>query len=178
MVFKHQPMARMITHNHPPFITSLDYVAGQGPALVLVASNDNEEIVHRIASRHNDAGGGDLSLIIITVAKSSSENTPQETPSGLPWPDEPSTLPPPGYQKVTYWAEPAASLTYGEKLITRLCNLINDTSFRLVYAPWPFDPDPKLATLALATREAIRRAQQNCMLVLYRMSESGQADYA
>lgn len=171
-------MARMITHNHPPFIASLDYVAGQGPALVLVASNDNEEIGHRIASRHNDAGGGDLSLIIITVAKSSSENTPQETTSGLPWPDEPSTLPPPGYQKVTYWAEPAASLTYGEKLITRLCNLINDTSFRLVYAPWPFDPDPKLATLALATREAIRRAQQNCMLVLYRMSESGQADYA
>lgn len=167
----------MTTFSQPPFTPSLDDVCDQGPALVLVASIKDEELGCIIGNRHQDAAGDGLSLVVITGSRASGHSSPLDPASGQPSVVDFPLLPPPGFRQVAFWAEPLASLAYGEKLITRLCSLINESGFRLVYAPWPFDPDPMRATLALVVREAVRRAQHQCVLVLYRVAEPDQLNH-
>lgn len=68
-------------------------------------------------------------------------------------------------------------LEYGELLISQLCAVLARVCPVLVYAPYFSDQDQSRATLGLAAREAVRRHQEPCFLVIYEVGFPQQPDH-
>ncbi|HPB76635.1 MAG TPA: glycosyltransferase family A protein, partial [Chromatiaceae bacterium] len=167
----------MTTPNHARFTPSPDFVCGHGRTLVLVATSADEELGYSITRCHKDVAGDDITLAVILVGTGSGLITQPDPSSGQPRLAETLTQPPTfDCRRITSRGEPAGSIVYGEELIRRISSSIGDGGYGLVYAPWPFDPDPQRAMLALAARDAVRRLPHDCVLVLYRIVEPGQTD--
>ena len=66
-----------------------------------------------------------------------------------------------------YWRAPAIRLNYDEGTIERILKLIGSAGADLVLAPSPHHAESDRLLLALAAREAVRRAQKGCMLAGY-----------
>lgn len=84
-----------------------------------------------------------------------------------------------GFECEDLKVEPAYELVleYGELLISQLCGVLARVRPVLVYAPFFTDQDQSRATLGLAAREAVRRHQEPCFLVMYEVGVPQQPDH-
>jgi LmbE family N-acetylglucosaminyl deacetylase len=72
-----------------------------------------------------------------------------------------------GYGDPCFWGLPDRGLEYGESLIGRVRECIEEFGAEVVYAPSWWEIHPDHSALALATAEAIRRSACTCTLAMY-----------
>ena len=82
-----------------------------------------------------------------------------------------------GYDKTIIWYDGALENIYGERLISRITELLREISPKLIYLPSVNDPDNGRATAGLAIVEAIRRSQISCCLAMYEVGAPLQPDH-
>ncbi|EGV33983.1 LmbE family protein [Thiorhodococcus drewsii AZ1] len=72
-----------------------------------------------------------------------------------------------GYGEPDFWELPDRGLEYGEALIRRILDAIEDNRAELLYAPSWWEVHPDHLVLALAAAEAVRRCPRDILLVMY-----------
>lgn len=72
-----------------------------------------------------------------------------------------------GYGNPIFWSLPDRGLAYGESLIARILDCIEEFSADFVYAPSWWEIHPDHIALALAAAEAIRRCERPIALAMY-----------
>ena len=138
---------------------------GPGPVLVLAPHPDDEVFGCGGALLRHVAAGDRVRVIILTDgaygADASGEYPRRRQQESL---EAAVVL---GYGTPLFWGLPDRGLEYGEALIRRLLESIEETAAALVYAPSWREAHPDHSALALAAAEAVRRCRRPLRLVLY-----------
>ncbi len=72
-----------------------------------------------------------------------------------------------GYGKPIFWDFPDRGVYYGEALVCRIMDAVEDFGARLLYAPSVYEVHPDHRSVAMAAVEAARRLGSNITLALY-----------
>ena len=81
-----------------------------------------------------------------------------------------------GYPDPDCWMLPDRKVLYGEQLVRRIVDAINETSAQLLYAPSLWENHPDHRAVALASLEAIRRHGQ-CRVMFYEVNAPLRPNY-
>lgn len=138
---------------------------GPGPVLILAPHPDDEVFgCGGALLRHVEAGDA-VRVVILTDGgrgvDDSGEYVRQRRQESL---KAAALL---GYSPPVFWELPDRGLEYGEPLIRRLLESIEDSAAALVYAPSWWEAHPDHRALAMAAAEAVRRSESAVRLVFY-----------
>ncbi|WP_175534550.1 glycosyltransferase [Thiocapsa roseopersicina] len=141
---------------------------GSGSVLVVAASPGDEVFGCGGACRRHSEAGEDVHVLVVTdgyhgvsdpvVQAEMRRNLESECHSAAQVLE---------YHKPLFWKESPTAIEYGERMVSRLAQLVAETGARLVYAPSVYDPDPTRSVLGMIAREAVRRMSIDCVLAVY-----------
>jgi len=147
---------------------SSERAVGRGPALVFAPHPDDEVFGCAGAiMRHVEAGE---SVTVIVITDGAYEPGPADDARAYGATREQESIAAAavlGYGQPVFWRLPDRGLVFGEKLIHRLVQAIEEHRPGIVYAPSLHEAHPDHRVLAMAAVEAVRRAKREVRLAMY-----------
>ncbi|MFD2112472.1 PIG-L family deacetylase [Thiorhodococcus fuscus] len=139
---------------------------GRGPVLVLAPHPDDEVFgCGGAIMRHLEAG--DPVRVVIVTDGAFGQDRDRATYASTRQAESRRAGTLLGYGEPTFWELPDRGLEYGEALIRRILDTIEDSCAELLYSPSWWEVHPDHLVLALAAAEAVRRCPRDIRLVMY-----------